>query len=185
MVCFKIEAVGRQLETCTKEARASPQKDKGRPDSASMAVTPSAMVLLARSATPFCCGLFRTVCCLEIPASVVKQRNAEDMYSPPLSLRRALIFAFRWFLAYDLNAKECFKGVRLRSKREYNAKSSEVIYEGHPVAKSRVSAHRERPMKIRMNEFKRVSCLGLRWRKGIGMHLARQAGLANGIWGEF
>src|SRR5882762_5376835 len=37
-----------------------------------MAVTPSAMVLLACSATPFCCGLFRTVCCLEIPASVVK-----------------------------------------------------------------------------------------------------------------
>src|SRR5882762_7440792 len=39
-----------------------------------------------------------------------------------------------------------------------------------------VSAHRERPMEIRMNEFKRVSCLGLRCRKGIGMHLARQTG---------
>jgi len=88
-------------------------------------------------------------------------------------------------LSIGFECFECFKGVRLRSKRENNAKSSEVIYEGHPVAKSRVSAHRERPMEIRMNEFKRVSCLGLRWRKGIGMHLARQAGLANGIWSEF
>src|SRR5882762_330716 len=80
---------------------------------------------------------------------------------------------------------ERFKGVRLRSKREYNAKSSEVVYEGHPVAKSRVSAHRERPMEVRMNELQGTSCLGLRQRKGIGMHLAGQAGLTNGIWSEF
>jgi len=83
---------------------------------------------------------------------------------------------------------ECFeglKGVRLRSKREYNAKSSEVIDERHPVAKSRVCAHRERPMEVRMNELKGMSCLGLRMREGIGMHLAREAGLANGIWSEF
>jgi len=57
---------------------------------------------------------------------------------------------------------ECFehlKGVRLRSKREYNVQLSEVIDEGHPVAKTGVSAHRERPMEIRMNELQRARCL--------------------------
>ena len=50
---------------------------------------------------------------------------------------------------------------------------------------TRVCVHRERPMEVRMDKLKGTSCLGLRMGKGIGMHLAREAGLANGIWSEF
>ena len=98
---------------------------------------------------------------------------------------QALDFCIEMVLSIGFECFECLKGVRLCSKREYNTKLSEVIDEGHPVAKSRVSVHRERPMEIRVNKLKRASCLRLRMSKGIGMYFARQAGLANGIWSEF
>src|SRR5882724_11525524 len=104
---------------------------------------------------------------------------------PSFIIAQGLDLRIQMVLSIGFECFERFKGVRLGSNRENNTKSSEVVDEGHPVAKSRVGAHRERPMEIRMNELQRASCLGLRSRKGIGMHLARQAGLANGIWGEF
>jgi len=104
---------------------------------------------------------------------------------PSFIIAQGLDLRIQMVLSIGFECFERFKGVRLGSNRENNTKSSEVVDEGHPVAKSRVGAHRERPMEIRMKELQRASCLGLRRRKGIGMHLARQAGLANGIWGEF
>src|SRR5882762_11982036 len=104
---------------------------------------------------------------------------------PSFISKPGLDFRIQMVLSIGFECFECLKGVRLHSKREHNVKLSEVVYEGHSVAISRVSVHRERSMEIRVNKLKRASCLRLRMRKGIGMHLARQTGLANGIWSEF
>jgi len=104
---------------------------------------------------------------------------------PSFIVTQGLDFRIQMVLCIGFERFEGLKGVRLCPKREHNAKSSVIIDEGHPVAITRVCAHRERPMQVRMDKLKGTSCLGLRKGKGIGMHLAREAGLANGIWSEF
>src|ERR1700733_8214555 len=83
--------------------RASPQNDRGRPAWWSIEMMACSMVLLARSATPFCCGLALTECCLWIPCSAQKSSKSLPMYSPPLSSLRALMMHPVLFSAQALN----------------------------------------------------------------------------------
>ena len=82
--------VGHLFQTWTSAAKHSAQNLLDKPDSSNISVILSDKVLFARSATPSCWGLFRTVCCLMIPQSSVNRKNAFDMYSPPLSSLNAL-----------------------------------------------------------------------------------------------
>jgi len=80
---------------------------------------------------------------------------------PSFIIVQGLDCCIEMVLSIGFQCFEHFEGVRLGSKRENNMKSSEDIHEGHPIAKSSMSVHRVRPMEIRMNEFKLVSCQGL------------------------
>jgi hypothetical protein len=70
-------------------------------DSWSMEMMPSSIVLLA---TPFCWGLFLTVCCLWMPWSMQNTSNSLDMYSLPLSSHKEPILQPVTFSAHALNA---------------------------------------------------------------------------------
>ena len=97
-----IDLVGHLFQTWMKAERHSPQKILGRPDWLSMVVIRSVIVLFARSATPFCCGRFRTVCCCSIPHCAVNALNSFEKYSPPLSSRRSFICLSSRFSAWAL-----------------------------------------------------------------------------------
>jgi len=96
------KAMGRRFQTWTIEARQWPQNGRGSPDSANIAVIQSPIVLLARSARPFCWGQFRVEWRLWIPCWVVNCKNSLDIYSPPLLSWSSKIFALSWFSAYAL-----------------------------------------------------------------------------------
>ena len=61
-----------------------------------MAITPLARVLLSRSATLFCCGVARTVCCRVMPLLSHHSLNSFPMYSPPLLSHSSFTFAPRF-----------------------------------------------------------------------------------------
>jgi hypothetical protein len=56
------------------------------------------------SATPFCCGLYGTVNSLLIPTSLQKPSNSLEVYSPPLSNLKTLIYFPVWFSTRALNS---------------------------------------------------------------------------------
>ncbi|MFS7926021.1 hypothetical protein Hanom_Chr04g00292051 [Helianthus anomalus] len=57
-----------------------------------MLIAISIMVLFLRSETPFCSGVYGAVKALRIPCMSQKSLNSREQYSPPLSLRRDIIF---------------------------------------------------------------------------------------------
>jgi len=93
---------------------ALPQMEGGKPDSWSIEMMPSSIVLLALSATPFCWGLFRTVCCLWMPWSVQNASNSLDMYSPPLSSRKEPIL---WPVTFSAQALNCLNEAKVSDLR--------------------------------------------------------------------
>ena len=101
--------MGRQFHTLTWVAGHLPQKLAGSLAWLNIAVTSSSIVLFARSALPFCWGLFLVVWSLKIPESSQNLLNSEDMYSPPLSSLRTLIFRPVWFSAYAWNCLKAEK----------------------------------------------------------------------------
>jgi hypothetical protein len=67
------------------------------------------MALFFLSGTPFCCGLYGTVNYLLIPFSVQNSANSVEVYSPPLSDRKTLIYFLVWFSTRALNSWNLLK----------------------------------------------------------------------------
>ena len=61
------------------------QRNSGNPWSNSMALATPTIVLFFCSATPFCCGVWGTVCSFLIPSAKQYSMNSMEVYSPPLS----------------------------------------------------------------------------------------------------
>jgi len=79
---------------------------------------------------------------------------------------------------------ECLKGSDF-ALRGTQCEMSEVVYEGHPVVKSRVSAHRERPMEIRVEWAQEGKLSGdSEWGKGLACILQTDRA-RKWIWSEF
>src|SRR4051794_16846822 len=69
----------------------------------------STMVRLARSATPFCSGVYGVDGCLSMPCFFKYRRRALDMNSTPLSDRNTLILCSDCFFASALNSSNFLK----------------------------------------------------------------------------
>jgi len=77
-----------------------------------------------------------------------------------------------------------FKGLkclRLRLEQVYSSKASGIINKGDPIAISQMGGNRERTMKIRVDELKRRAMMIRGRRERIGVHLASNTWLTNGI----
>ena len=84
---------------------ASAQYSFGKCFAFSILLTISMMVRFFLSATPFCCGVYLVVNCLCVSFSLQKRRNYFEIYSPPLSLLRTLIYFPLYFSIRSLKSQ--------------------------------------------------------------------------------
>ena len=73
---------------------ASPHRWSGKDTCFNRLLVISKRVLFLLSTIPFCCGEYGAVKCLTIPDLSQNSLNSVDVNSPPLSVRKHLIFAF-------------------------------------------------------------------------------------------
>lgn len=131
----------------------SSYQTRGRPGDKRV-VMASSRLRLRRSATPSCWGVLRIECSRRMPASVRKQSNSPDEYSPPISPRGIWILRPVTFSAHTLYRFKP-KNVGLTTDKVDCSKWGEFLHDRYPIATASTTPIGQRAVYIRVHTEER------------------------------